>query len=346
MVDSQPQTIDSNILAFPQWICISGIGLMVIGVFAPAMGSGLGHMSLVYGGNTIAAIVLGVSAASAWSLNRRKFFRLLAFGVFTVAVIVSDLVSLWSIELNVSEKLSSFGFADRRLMANAWALILLGAILQASSAWDSRSRLNGVLPLLADSQSALWVRAVVRLIGLALCLMGVAAFANDIPSVRSAFRPFTDYLLVSRCVILALLVGTCLVSFANAPLLNILSRAMPRLVYGVLWGPVILFSLFLIATLQLDDFAAMIAPGIAFVATGEGIASHSYFPRIISAICNALILIGTMFVLAGGVPNEILAILGLARHEGVVVLALIVLWSLLVAVIQFLQYHADEHIKD
>lgn len=342
MVESHPHTIESKVLTFPQWIGIGGIFLMVIGVFSPALGSSLSHTSLVFGGNTIAAIVLGISAASAWSLNRRKSFRLLAFGFFAFVVIVSDLISLWAIKLNASERTLSFGLADRRLVANAWVLILLGATLQIASVFYSRLRLKEILTVLSDSQAAIWVRAVGRLIGLTLCLMGISAFANDVPSVRSLFRPFTDYLLISRCVILALLIGIFLVSFNNAPALNILSRPLPRLVYNALWVPVTLFSLFLIATLQLDDFAAMTAPGVAFVTTGAGIVSHSYFLRIISAMCNLLILIGASFTLVAGIPNELLAIVGLARHEGFVVLGLIALWSLLVAVIQLLQHHADE----
>lgn len=159
MVGTPPYTSDANLLSGAQWIGVGGICMMVMGVFSPAMSRGLGHMSLVYGGNTIAAIVLGISAASAWSLNRRDDARLYVLGVLAFVIIAFDLVSLQTIDLTAPQRRSPAGFAERHHIANAWTVMLLGALLLSSSAWQSRLRLNEVMSLLANSQAALWAHS-------------------------------------------------------------------------------------------------------------------------------------------------------------------------------------------
>lgn len=342
MAESEPKTDRGPLMTVDQWIGVAGIVLTVVAIFSPVLEGSGNRQSLLLASNTVAAIVLGLAVGSAWSLNRRNTQQVFLLGVLGLIVVVVEFASLRHQAAVSSSK--GFGFFQLNIVNTGWILLLIGYALQLVSSRSALYAHRWNPSTLGTRQAVLWAAMANRLLALVFCLLVIFVYLSDIPSIRDRLRPWADEMLVVRCLLLGSLLAWISIQFANRESLEAANRTSPWSAYRLLWLPVLMFALFLVGTLQLDDLVVFLGPGIVLLVLGNGIVSPRPSLQLVAAVISFLVLGGVALLGFQGIPNELLELGGFTRHEGIVVLLVIGVWSVLMAIIQYLRRHVEvEH---
>lgn len=230
MNDNAPATErDSpSLLDRDEITAIIGAVIIVAGVFCPALTLTSSFFATC---NTVAAIVLGLAGATAWSIALRRPASVMWNGTLTVLIVATFGIAVWHDEVCQPVR-TFFGTIQTEIRPTAWILIGIGAALVTLAGYRARGCDRQHTKLLMPSQ-------LLKIAGIILttpgCLFAIALTNPFGPmsqgSLRQMGRSWDDEFNVVRWL---LMTGAVLAVVLIAQVPRLAGQAL-QFVTGITW---------------------------------------------------------------------------------------------------------------
>lgn len=221
--DHEPAPLDrQEIMAFV------GAAMIVIGVFCPAI-SVPGPQSFFAIGNTVAAILLGMAGATAWSIAMRRPASVMWNGLLAVLIVLAFGIAVWSDEVREPVR-TFFGTMQSELRPTSWILIGIGAALVALAGHRARGSSSRSTQPVTPTHSLAIAGMVLATLG---CLFGIALTFGPMSSgsLRKIGRSWEDQLNMVRWLLVA---GSIFGVVLSAQVPRLADQTL-RFVTGITW---------------------------------------------------------------------------------------------------------------
>lgn len=219
----EPSPLGSNEIT-----AVIGAVMIVAGVFCPALTL---TNSFLATGNTVAVIVLGLAAATGWSVALRRPAAVMWNGVLTVLIVAIFGIALWYDEVREPVR-TFFGTIQAEFRSTAWILIGIGAALVSMAGYRARGCDHQSMQLLTPSQRLTTAGIILATLG---CLFAIALTNPFGPmsqgSLRRLGQSWDEQLNVVRWL---LMTGAILAVVLSAQVPRLADRAL-RTVTGITW---------------------------------------------------------------------------------------------------------------